>query len=456
MKKYEIKSVKLYDLFRRLLVMSWLGGKNIGLNWRHSLATMTAIMGGYAAVSLFDGFVRELEWQSYDSYVLRGMLGHIVVEKKDAREKMNEDPWGYSLSQQDQDFLFGFIKERQDQVAVVNRFLQLSGMASNGKNSAVFIGIGYDVLQGTAMRGERWRWDVVAGQPLYEADRNSVILGIGLAQFLGCDYDRSANVYAPKGGFLPLERSFSCPKSQVQLAVTTESLQVNALNLKVAGLIDMQLRELNDRYVQAPMEVVQNILDTDKVTRFGILLKDEKLLTSFASELKSAIEQRGLSIDVYPWIEHPVAKVVKSGMEVLGVFRNLFLYVVVLVAIMAVANTMMKSINERIRELATLRSFGFRRFDILTLLSVEGLLIGLFSCLAGLLFTWVVGWLINHSGITYRAGMLSTPMPLAVREAPIVWLTTTLLLTGVSTLTAFGCAWKTSRMGIADALRYVA
>lgn len=448
--------MRSFNSLRRFFVMSWLGWKNIGLNWRHSMATMTAIMGGFAAVSLFDGFVRELEWQSYDAYVLRGMLGHIVAEKKDAREKMNEDPWGYSLNRQDQDFLFRFLQDHQDQVLVINRFLQLNGIASNGKNSSVFMGIGYDVLQGTAMRGERWRWDVVAGKPLYAADGNSVIVGIGLAKFLGCEYDRTDRIYSPKGGLIPVERAFSCPKPQLQLAVTTEALQVNALNLNVAGLIDMQLRELNDRYVQAPMGIVQNILDTEKVTRFGILLKDESLLPSFASDLQASANQHNLLIDVYPWIEHPVAKVVKSGMEVLSVFRNLFLCVVVIVAVMSVANTMMKSINERVRELATLRSFGFRRFDILTLLSVEGLLIGLLACLGGLCLTWIIGWILSQSGITYRAGMLSTPMPLAVREAPVIWLTTTLLLTGVSTLTAFACAWKTARMGIADALRHVA
>jgi putative ABC transport system permease protein len=142
-------------------------------------------------------------------------------------------------------------------------------------------------------------------------------------------------------------------------------------------------------------------------------------------------------------------------MELLHVFRNLFMLIVVTIGVMSVANTMMKSVNERVREIGTLRSLGFLRRDLTLLFACEGGFLSLLACGVGLGLTFLIGTAISLSGIKFRAGVLSVPIQLAVAPAPGAWIISGAVLSLLATGTAWFCARRASRMVIADALRHV-
>jgi putative ABC transport system permease protein len=202
--------------------------------------------------------------------------------------------------------------------------------------------------------------------------------------------------------------------------------------------------------------MAQKLVDSDKISRFQILLKNEKDIPRFMADMRTKINQTGLKLDVVKWYDHIVASAGKGGMEILGVFRALFLSIVALIAAMSVANSMMKSINERIREIGSLRSFGFRRRDIILLFSFEGLLLGWFSCLGGMLLSSALALLIRNLGISFKAGILSTPMPVTISMAFSVWFVTAVTLSCITFLASWLVSRRAARMTIADALRYVA
>ena len=204
----------------------------------------------------------------------------------------------------------------------------------------------------------------------------------------------------------------------------------------VRGCTGLGLKEAKDLVEGVP-----------KPLKEGIARKD-------ADELKKKVE--GLDAEAVKWLDHPVAAMSKGGLEVMAVFRALFLGVVAVIAAMSVANSMMKSINERVREIGTLRSFGFRRLDIVLLFSFEGLFLGFASCLAGMLVTSLLAFLLSRAGLSFKAGLLSTPMPLSFSMPFPLWLTTAASLG----LITFAASWlvsrRAARMVIADALRYTA
>jgi putative ABC transport system permease protein len=336
------------------------------------------------------------------------------------------------------------------------RYLVVSGLISNGQNSAIFLGAGYDDTQGVKIRGDKWAWNTVAGKPLFTAPgTDSLLLGMGLADRMGCVYDHDI-LLKPDGSYLAKERPLKCPGSGLQLSVTTEHSQVNAMTLPAIGVTDYQLREFNDKLIALPLTTAQQLFDTDRISRELVLLWKPSEIASFTGDFLRHAREQNLDVEAIPWLDHPVTAIAKGGLEVLGVFRGLFLGVVAVIAAMSVANSMMKSINERIREIGTLRSFGFRRLDIVLLFSLEGLFLGLVSCAAGVVLTSVLAWVLSHVGITFKAGVLSTPMPLMFKMAFSLWLTTALGLGSITFLASWLVSLRAARMNVADALRYTA
>lgn len=433
-------------------LLAQLALKNLVQNWRHSLATMLAILGGFAAVSLFDGFLQSIKEFNEEHYVNKGMVGHVLVEKAGAADHLFEDVWRYSLSRAEQEKIFELLQS-DPRVAEAMPYLVISGLISNGENSSIFIGSGYDESRGVKIRGTKWAWNVIAGQTLSAAPMGgALMLGMGLARRMGCEFSPEGAT-APDGTYPATVRPLKCPGPGLQLSVTTEHAQVNAVTLPVIGVTDFQLREFNDKVISAPLATVQSLLDTDRISRVIVLLKDQSLIPAFIRDLTGHARAANLDIEAVKWLDHPVAAVSKGGLEVMGVFRALFLAVVAVIAAMSVANSMMKSVNERIREIGTLRSFGFRRLDIVLLFSFEGLFLGLASCLGGIVVTVVLGYLLSHSGLSFKAGVLSTPIPVTFSFAFRVWVTTGLFLGVITFLASWLVARKAARMVVADALR---
>src|SRR5262249_51118240 len=147
-----------------------------------------------------------------------------------------------------------------------------------------------------------------------------------------------------------------------------------------------------------------------KITMVSVQLKGDDEVDGFIKRLTAAADAKGLKFDVMPWQEHNIAAYLKGGMQILHVFRNLFMAIVVTIGVMSVANTMMKSVNERIREIGTLRSLGFYRRHLVYMFALEGMFLSLLACALGLAGTLVATVLIAQLGITYKAGFLSVPI----------------------------------------------
>lgn len=121
--------------------------RNVLRNWRHSMATILAIASGFMAVSLFDGFLQELNYRNIEGYAHRGMLGQLIIQKKDAQYRLAEDQWAYSLGKAEQDFVDNFLQSQPNFKSRI-KFLSVTGMISTPAHNAVMVGIGHDLKRG--------------------------------------------------------------------------------------------------------------------------------------------------------------------------------------------------------------------------------------------------------------------------------------------------------------------
>jgi len=429
--------------------------RNLRKNWRHSLGSMLSIVVGFVAIGLFEGYLSDLEELQGLWYERRAMFGSLMVERRGAStSEGRQDPIKFLLSRDEQAFVEGFFRGRPREVQELVRNLYVSGLVSTGRTGVVFFARGYDVEAGERMRGP-WSWNTLSGRPLHLADPESVIVGEGLSRLLDCEVPPAERVVYRDGMPVVRERPLRCRQPRVQLTATTAAGQLNAVEPNLAGTFDGGLKELDSRIVHMPLPLAQRLLDTDGVSFYTVELGERARPSSVAEEFVAASQARGLDLVAKPWREHYWGELYRRSMALLGLYRMLVVLIVVTIAGMSVFTTMLKAVNERVREIGTLRSLGYRRRHIVTLFTVESALLALVSSILGLVVTAAIVALINGADVTYSGGIASQPIPLSVSLLPSACLFATGFLSGVAVLAALFPAHRAARLAIPDALGHV-
>ena len=433
--------------------LSRIAARNVLRNWRHSLASLLSLVTGFLAMALFGGFLQDVLSQYDDNFPRRGMLGDLVVQKKGAAEKLREDVWKWSLDEKEQAVVDGFLAAEGSRVRSRVRFLEMSGLVSNGRRSTIFVGYGLDVGEGRTMRGENWEWNVVTGRPLAQGDSASVVMGQSLGRILDCETAAQGNIVLPKGGYIPEERPWTCsPEARFSLQVTTEQSQANLLSVDAVGFMDAGLRELDNKYVVVPIELAWELTDSKKVSRYTVLLAEGESPADFSARLEAYAQQRGVALDALPWKQHPFGELYRRTVSILGIFRTFVLSIVVTIAMMAVFNSILKAVTERTREIGMMRSIGFRRKEIVMLFALEACYLALLSCAIGLVAAMGLSWGLSALNLTYNIGIISQDIPLRIAIVPDEYLFAALVLSAVSFVAGTLPALKAAKMSISGAL----
>lgn len=438
--------------FKSLSRLAW---RNVVRYRKRSLATGLAIAAGFAAVAVFDGFLKDVRFVQDDGFSSRGMLGDIVIQKKGASKGIADDLWLYSLDPKEQNFVTKFAAKNpivQNKVSM----LEVKGMISNGTNTAMFMGSSHDVQEGLAVRSPRWQWNTLAGKPLHMQSSDQFILsGLGLGKMMGCKPDVDVfRAIKRGGGYIAEDRPFTCKTESLMLSVTTERAQINAMDLQVSGLMDHGFRQADQHFVMMPLTTAQRLLDTDRVTLIALKLTDGSKVSEVVDQIRAESLSAGIELEVESWRSHQIGSFVRNVNDILDTFRSIFMTIVVVIVTLSVSNTMMKSVSERIREIGTLRSFGFRVRDILALFTLEGFFLSVSSCLVGVAVSLLISFLINQLGVTYRAGLLSVPVFVSVSLDVKLWIVNSIWLIGLSSLIAWFASRRGAKLQVADALRH--
>ncbi|WP_242352251.1 ABC transporter permease [Anaeromyxobacter sp. SG64] len=433
-----------------LLRIAW---RNVRRNARHSLGSMLAIAVGFVAISLFDGYMTFLGENSANMFAEMFMLGDLMIEPAGASDVDQGTAGMVLLGERERAFLDGFLADRSGEVEARMRLLYAWGVASAGKASAPFVAFAFDPLEGARLR-RRFAWNAVAGRPLQLAPESSVVLGMGLGSLLDCEPAGHAAARRRDGTLIPEERPLACRRPRVQLVASTASGQLNVVEPEVVGLIDGGTTDLDAKLANMPLSLAQKLLDTKGLSMYLLLLRDPSRASAFGRELERAAAAKGLALHAVPWREHTAGVEHMRGMKVLGVFRSLMAFVVVLIAGMTVLTTMAKAVSERTREIGTLRSLGFLRRQIVALFALEAALLAIVASAIGLVATLALAAATNAAGITYNAGLLAQPIALGVRYLPRTWSAAAVFLSTVAAAAAVLPARRAARARIPDALSH--
>ncbi len=175
---------------------------------------------------------------------------------------------------------------------------------------------------------------------------------------------------------------------------STQYESISAQNYNVAGIINDRNPALNQIFF-INLDDAQYLLDMDGAfTEMALFLKDIKLKDQTVVNLKENYKE----LDIKAWNKIGINNQMDSWMKITEV---VFLLIFGVLAAIGILNTMMMIVFERRREMGVLESMGMRKKEILSMMTLEGLVMGIIGTILGIVFGVVITYYFQVHGIDY-------------------------------------------------------
>jgi putative ABC transport system permease protein len=223
-----------------------------------------------------------------------------------------------------------------------------------------------------------------------------------------------------------------------------DKFEAVGINVHVAGIIkSKESQDNNVAYVHLPFLQQASNIGLGTVTQFNVKVASSDLLDPIAKAIDETFRS-----DSQPTVTRPekafFAETAKQMIELIGFTRWLGLGAVAAV-LGLVANAVLLIVRARVKETAILQTLGFSRLQIASLVSFEGILLGLLGGAIGvisayLFFHWQ-SFTLGNEGLT-----------LAITPSPTILLKGLLVALLLGLLASLYPAWRASRQPIVQSL----
>ena len=402
-----------------------LGWRNLVRQKRRTLLMGSVVAFGFAAFALAGGFV----FQSFEGLkegTIRS-IGHLQAVDRRAVKGTEQATLEFGLKDAAR---ARAVAAADPAVEAVLPRVEFVGLATNGTKSVPFLGLGVDPVPESSASLAREL--VVAGKYLSSPDAEEVVLGTGLAAAIGA-----------KTG------------DRITLMATTPEGSLNAVDGVVTGLVDVLIKELNDRYLAAGLGLVARLLETPgTVSKLVLYLRPGADEAAVASRVEGALNAAGYSVAVRRWEDLAVFyRQVK--LLYIGIFGFVGAVLIVIV-ILSAAIVMTMSVTERTREIGTLRAIGTRPARIQAMFLAEGAVLAVAGCLAGAVLALAIRAVLNASGLILPPPPgASHGIPLDVRLYPLAYAAGFVAMVVTMVAASWLPSRRASRTPIVEALAHV-
>lgn len=308
----------------------------------------TATLSAHLLIGFIQGSLYGLQFG-----IVYGGTGHIQIGQPEQFKGYTDGGIDHTISPEQQARINAMFAG-----ASVQKFAELNtgGLASNGRKTVPFSGLGIDVGADTRLR--RTVAPVIEGKSL----RNS----------------RAEEFRATIGQTLAEQLSLQVGDA-VTLLATTKQNAINAIDLTVVGIVSTGNRFSDAVFVEMPLENMQFLLDTEDVSRIVIYDESMEDVSAVASKLNERLEPPFV---VRTWREvEPIFDQIRRSnlaqFSVLSGILSLVIFISLLSAISA-------SILERRAQLGVLRALGMKKKAIAGIFLFEGTILSVVGCAIGL------------------------------------------------------------------------
>jgi putative ABC transport system permease protein len=412
--------------------------RNVFRHRTRSIITLSAIAFGCVALIFVSGFFEDLFFKMRESYV-KGHTGHLQVYRRGFFDRGSGNPFDFLIENPDE--ITPFIR-RTDGVLSVTARVDFAGLLSTGDNTVSCL------IQGVQPRYEPTiRLDqaqnpkadlpslggsvIETGEPLSDDAPYGVLLGKGLA----------AGLNAKPGD---------------ALVVVSHTLDgsVNALDVTVRGTFYTSAKAFDDRALRIPLQTAQELLQTESVQSLVVMLHETKHTPRVQDRLERMFALQRLDLELKRWDQ--LSDFYDKTQRLFGRMFWILKFVIVIVAVLSIFNTMNMAVIERTTEIGTIMALGTKPLGVMWLFLCEGLALGALGGLIGVVAGTVIVLAVRQIGIPMPAPPGATMSwvsePMWVASAAVSAFALSVVTAAVSSLYP---AYKASRMEIAQALRHV-
>jgi lipoprotein-releasing system permease protein len=212
--------------------------------------------------------------------------------------------------------------------------------------------------------------------------------------------------------------------------------------LRLSGLVDMGIKDLNRRVLIVPLRSAQSMLDlAGGVTQIDMSLKDVWAAQDLAQQLG-----RELPYKVESWQETNAQLV--TALNAQSISTALIRVVVMIVVVLGIASVLVVSVVQKQREIGILRAMGATRAQVLRIFLLQGAMVGALGSTLGVFLAMGMIWVFTHA-VRGADGQplfaINLPLVMALQIASLA------LVAGV--LAAVAPARRAARMDPAQAIR---
>ena len=339
--------------------------RNLSRQRRRTVVNLITIAFAVGTVILLDLLIVGTDNDIVKNIIWMG-LGHIKIERKGYDEKSLEFPLDRLVDN------YESIIERVENVESVTgvsaRLISGGILSFKTKRTPVLIeGIETEREQDVSIFSPQ----SVSGDYIKKGEYG-IIIGRELADLMGLKQGNTIFLYA-----------------------RTKDEANNLIDLEVKGIYSIGYASIEKNNVFIPIDIMQILLDAGSASEIVIMLDNEERVEEVKNNLTGLLSDE--DVDIFSW-KH-FAGNIEDIIAMQQGFLQMFRFILLIIALAGIVNTMFMNVWERKKEIGTLRALGYTRGGITSIFLMESFWTGLLGSLIGWLFAFVVGFYLVHYGI---------------------------------------------------------
>lgn len=331
-------------MFTKLWVLAY---RDLGRNRRRTILSMTAVALGLALLIVMNGYIAGVMDEAVQNNI-RLNSGHIQIRASSYNADDMSLQWKDLLSDPEQ---IAAQAQAMPEVQAAAPVLWAGGVLATTSDSA---GLQISGIDTTSSFYDPIRQSMVAGDFLSADDRDGVLIGERLAQSLGLSVG-----------------------SKASLTIVDSDGQADEGIFTIRGLFSTGIPSYDQGTVLMPLSKAQAFARADRrASSIMILLSEQQATERVAAALKSPDRQ------VLTWrdLNQAFLQTMEAGLA----FYYILDAIVILIVAVIIANTLLMSVFERIREMGILAALGMKGRHLTQMLLLEAATLGLVGIAVGL------------------------------------------------------------------------
>jgi lipoprotein-releasing system permease protein len=291
-----------------------------------------------------------------------------------------------------------------------------------------------------------------------DLDGDKVVLGSELARTLGANVGDKINIFSPGNINEILKELDRVEKEGDKTSATALKQMILPMELEVTGIFESGRYLYDSEFLLVPLHVGQEIYNLGGGAH-GLAVKtlDPFLADQVKSELNNTLTPPNLALT---WID-----LNKQLFDAIRMERNVMFFLllfIILVAAFGIMNTLITVTVQKTREIGIMKALGARTLQIIGVFMAQGIVVGIFGTLTGLLTgitlvqyrNQVSDWLATTLGVEVfpRSVYQFSEIPAEVIPKDVMIICVSAFV--ICSLAALIPAWFAARLDPVKALRY--